>query len=236
MGEEVAKLGSGKSEVKRGNRLNCHKLRGIIVKQPLLSLICLIYRMKARLALLAAMFVVAGLNACGDPTNLQANIPTTVDTLSLFALSGTPPTYPSGIAIVSRQPVRVDGFAVFDVAFDINAAGQAVISPVKLVVITPGGSRPVGLLKVPGTFETVLEAPKSGYELDSSLVLAPGEVVAIQTAHNASGDLCQFAINPNIYAKIAVDSVVLASRTLFLRMGLDLNCGFRSFADGIPTS
>src|SRR5258708_15089564 len=41
MGEEVAKLGSGKSEVKRSNRLNCHKLRGIIVKQPLLSLICL---------------------------------------------------------------------------------------------------------------------------------------------------------------------------------------------------
>lgn len=42
MGEEVAKLGSGKSEVKRSNRLNCRKLRGIIEKQPLRSLICLI--------------------------------------------------------------------------------------------------------------------------------------------------------------------------------------------------
>ena len=41
MGEEVAKLGTGNSEVKRSNRLNCHKLRGIIVKQPLRSLICL---------------------------------------------------------------------------------------------------------------------------------------------------------------------------------------------------
>jgi hypothetical protein len=56
-----------------------------------------------------------------------------------------------------------------------------------------------------------------------------------QSAHNASGDLCQFAINPNIYAKIVVDSVNLASRTLFLRLGLDPNCGFRSFAAGIPT-
>jgi hypothetical protein len=192
--------------------------------------------MKARLALLAAMFVVAGLNACGDPTNLQANIPTSVDSLSLFALSGTPPTYPSGIAILSRQAVRVDGFASFDVAFDINAAGNAVISPVKLVVITPGGSRAVGLLRAAGTFEAAVEAPKSGYELDSSLVLAPGEVVMVQTARNTQGDLCQFAINPNIYAKIAVDSVNLATRTLFLRLGLDPNCGFRSFADGIPTS
>ena len=236
MGEEVAKLGSGKSEVKRGNRLNCHKLRGIIVKQPLQSLICLIYRMKARLALLAAMFVVVGLNACGNPTSLQGSLPTSVDSLSVFALSGTPPTYPSGLALLSRQPVRVDGFASFDVAFDIDAAGNAVISPVKLVVIAPGGSRPVGLLKLPGTFDAALEAPKSGYEADSSLVMAPGEVVIVQSVHNLSGDLCQFAINPNIYAKVVVDSVNLASRTVFLRLGLDPNCGFRSFVAGIPTS
>ncbi len=182
------------------------------------------------------MFVVVGLNACGNPTSLKAILPTSVDSLSVFALSGTPPTYPSGIAILSRQPVRVDGFAAFDVAFDIDAAGSVVISPVKLVVITPGGSRPVGMLKVPGTFDTALEAPKTGYEADSSLVLAPGEVVIVQSAHNTSGDLCQFALNPNIYAKIAIDSVVLASRTIFLRLGLDPNCGFRSFVTGIPTS
>jgi hypothetical protein len=192
--------------------------------------------MKARLALLAAMVVVVGLNACGNPTSLQGSLPTSVDSLSVFALSGTPPTYPSGLALLSRQPVRVDGFASFDVAFDIDAAGNAVISPVKLVVIAPGGSRPVGLLKVPGTFDAALEAPKSGYEADSSLALAPGEVVIVQSAHNLSGDLCQFAINPNIYAKVVVDSIDLASRTLFLRLGLDPNCGFRSFVAGIPTS
>jgi hypothetical protein len=192
--------------------------------------------MKVRLALLAAMFVVVGLNACGNPTSLRASFPTSVDSLAVFALSGTPPTYPSGIALLSRQAARVDGFAGFDVAFDIDAAGNVIISPVKLVVIVPGGSRPVGLLKVPGTFDNALEAPKSGYELDSSLVMVPGEVVMVQAAHNNSGDLCQFALNPNIYAKIAVDSINLASRTLFLRLGLDPNCGFRSFVAGIPTS
>jgi hypothetical protein len=192
--------------------------------------------MKARLALLAALSAVVVINACGDPTNIRASIPTSVDTLSVFALSGTPPAFPSGVAIVARQAVRVDGFANFDVAFDINAEGNTVIIPVRLVVASPGGSRPVGLQKVSGTFATVLEAPKSGFEADTALVMAPGEVVVVQSAHNTSGDLCQFAINPNIYAKFAVDSVNLASRTIYFQMGLDPNCGFRSFADGVPTS
>lgn len=206
------------------------------MKQPLRSLICPIIRMKARLALLATMCVVAVLNACGDPTSLRATALTSVDTLSVFALSGTPSTYPSGISIVARQAVLVDGFAAFDVALDIDAAGSAVVHPVSLVVSSPGGSRPVGLLKIAGSFETVLEAPRTGFENDSSFVLAPGETIVIQAAHNGSGDLCQFALSPFIYAKITVDSVTIATRTLYLRMGVDPNCGFRSFASGIPTS
>ena len=192
--------------------------------------------MKACLALIATMVVAVVLSACGDVAALTASFPTSLDTLSVFALSGTPPSYPSGIAIVAAQPVRVDGSASFDVALDINDAGNAVIYPVKLVVSSPGGSRVVGLQKVTGSFDSVLEAPKDGYETDSALVMMPGEVVAVQSAHNFSSDLCVFAVNPNLHAKITVDSVNLASRTLYLRMGLDPNCGFRSFASGIPTS
>ncbi|MDB4869743.1 MAG: hypothetical protein JWL97_747 [Gemmatimonadales bacterium] len=192
--------------------------------------------MKARLALLATMCVVTVLNACGNVASVTATIPTYVDTLSLWSLSGTPPSYPSGISITTRQIVRVDGFASFDVAFDIDANGKTVIYPVKLIVAVPGGSRPVGLQRVTGPFENVLEAPKTGYETDSAFVMVPGEVVAVESPHNGSGDICQFSISPNVYAKIAVDSVNLASRVIYLRMGFDPNCGFRSFATGIPTS
>jgi hypothetical protein len=192
--------------------------------------------MKARLAFLATICVVVVLNACSDPIRLRATLATSVDTLSVFALSGTPPSYPSGIAILARQAVRVDGFAGFDVAFDIDFAGNAVVYPVKLVVNTPGGSRPVGLQKLAGSFENVLEAPVTGYATDSSYALVPGETVVIQSAQNESGNLCQFALSPYVYAKVGVDSVSLASRTIYLKLGLDPNCGFRSFATGIPTS
>ena len=90
--------------------------------------------------------------------------------------------------------------------------------------------------KVSGTFDQLLTAPSSGFETDSSLVMAPGEVLAIESPHNVSGDVCQFAVSPNIYVKIGVDSVNLATRIIYLRMGFDPNCGFRSFATGIPTS
>ncbi|MEA2761848.1 MAG: hypothetical protein QOD47_1132 [Gemmatimonadaceae bacterium] len=192
--------------------------------------------MKARLAPLATICVLTVLNACGNVASLKATIPTYVDTLSLWSLSGTPPSYPSGISITTRQIVRVDGFAGFDIAFDINSDGRTVVYPVKLVVAVPGGSRPVGLQRASGSFETVLQAPSTGFETDSALVMAPGEVVVVQSPHNGSGDICQFSISPNIYAKIAVDSVNLATRINYLRMGFDPNSGFRSFAAGIPTS
>ena len=193
--------------------------------------------MKVRLAILAAMCSAFVLSACGGPTNLRANLSTSTDSLTVWALSGTPPSYPSGVSLVGRQVVRVDGFAGFDFALDINADGNAVIYPVKLVVSTPGGARPVGLQKVTGIFDSVTVAPKTGFETDSALVMTPGEVVAIQSPHNGSGDICQFAISPFLYAKVAVDSVNLASRTIFVRVGFDPNCGFRSLIAGVvPTS
>jgi hypothetical protein len=191
--------------------------------------------MKARLAFLATICLLVVLNACGDPTSLRANLPTSVDTLSVYALSGTPPSYPSGISILGRQAVRVDGFGVFDVALDIDAAGNVVVYPIKLVV-GAGGTRPVGLQKIPVPFETVPEAPETGYDNDSPVVLAPGETVVIQSAHNGPQDICQFALSPFLYAKVGVDSVSLATRTVYIRMGVDPNCGFRSFASGVPTS
>ena len=191
--------------------------------------------MKARIAVIAVGLAAAGISACGDPTSIKASLLNSVDTLSVFALSGTPPNYPSGIALLSHQPVHVDGFALFDVAFDINADGNAVIYPVKMIVAS-GSSRPVAMQTISQPFELVTEAPKTGYQSDSALVAPIGKTVVVQSAHNAAADLCQFAINPNIYAKIAVDSVNLASRTIYFRMGVDPNCGFRSFAEGIPTS
>lgn len=185
---------------------------------------------KFALALVASALT---LTACGDPQLLRANLPTVEDAYALFALTGTPAAYPSGLNTYVRSTVRVDGNANFDVAFDINAQGNAVLYPVQKIVSSLGGTRRVGLRKVSGTFESLTIAPTGTYA-DSAIVAANNDVVVIQAQRNGTGDACQFDISPYIYTKLKVDSVTLSTRTIFLQTVLDPNCGFRSFESGIP--
>lgn len=186
---------------------------------------------KFALAIVASASI---LTACDDPDLLRASLPTVEDTYTVFALTGTPAAYPSGINTYVRAAVRVDGFGNFDVAFDIDNQGRAILYPVQKIVSSLSGSRRVGLRKVPGTFESVTEAP-SGTYADSVIVASEGEVVVVQSIRNGSGDACQFDISPYIYTKMLVDSIASDARTVTVRALLDPNCGFRSFESGVPS-
>jgi len=172
--------------------------------------------------------------ACSDTNPFAAQLPTTDDTFTLFALTGTPPAYPSGFNTFGRSPTRVDGNASFDVAFDINSDGKAILYPVKLIVSSVSGDRPVGLRKVTGTFDSITEAPTGTYQTDSAVVMGIGEVVVVEANRGSSGDVCSFNISQNIYTKIAVDSINTMLHTISIHSVMDPNCGFRSFASGIP--
>jgi hypothetical protein len=174
------------------------------------------------------------LTACDDPNLLQAQLPTAEDTYDVFALTGTPAAYPSGINTYIRSAVRVDGNANFDVAFDIDDAGKVLIHPVQRVVTSISGNRRVGLRRVDGSFESVTIAPSGSYP-DSTVVAAPGDVIVVQSVRNGIGDACQFDISPFIYTKLSVDSLSLVSRAIRVSAVVDPNCGFRSFESGIPT-
>ena len=192
--------------------------------------------MKLRFFSLGVLGVAIVAGACTDPIHIRAQDITSVDTLTVAALSGTLPSQPSGIDIARRQAVVVDGSAQFDLALDIVSATEVRIIPVKLVVTSLSGVRLVGLKKEPGTFEALLTAPSGGYQQDSSTTVKPGDLVVIQTTRALSGEFCQFAISPYLYAKLSVISIDVAARTIRFQLGVDPNCGFRSFQPGIPTS
>jgi hypothetical protein len=190
--------------------------------------------MTSRKFALAIVASAAILTACDDPDLLRASLPTVEDEYTVFALTGTPAAYPSGINTYVRAAVRVDGSGNFDVAFDIDNQGNAVLYPVQKIVSTLSGTRRVGLRKVPGEFDSVTIAPTGTYA-DSVIVADEGDVVVVQSIRNGSGDACQFDISPYIYTKLLVDSIATDTRTVKVRAVLDPNCGFRSFESGVPS-
>lgn len=190
--------------------------------------------MKVRKIALGAAAATLIFVACDDTNPFAAQFPTTLDSYQLFALTGNPPAFPSGLNFFSRTATRVDGNAAFDVAFDIDKDGNAILYPVKLVVSSIGGDRPIGLRKVPGTFESVTSAPSGTYQTDSAVVAGQNQVIVVETYRGGSGDICSFSLSPYIYSKVNIDSVNVGTRTISVSVLMDPNCGFRSFADGIP--
>lgn len=186
---------------------------------------------KLALALVASASI---LSACDDPDLLRAQLPTVEDVYTVFALSGTPAAYPSGINTYVRAAVRVDGNAAFDVAFDIDQAGRVVLYPVQKVVSSLTSTRKVGLRKVTESYGDLTIAP-SGTYADSTIVASEGDVIVVQAQRNGSGDACQFDISPHIYTKMLIDSIAVDTRTIVVQTTMDPNCGFRSFEEGIPS-
>ncbi|MGK2936029.1 MAG: hypothetical protein ACSLFE_12420 [Gemmatimonadaceae bacterium] len=156
------------------------------------------------------------------------------DTLSVFPLTGSGPQTPSALDTPFGTVTPVNSAANFDVVFDLDAQRRVVLYPVKLVVFPLTGVSEVGLRKVEGTFESVQRAPTGSYETEEPLTVSVGEVVVIEARRNRQGDLCTFALSPNIYSKIVVDSVSTGTDAIWFRLVANPNCGFRSFAPGLP--
>jgi hypothetical protein len=169
--------------------------------------------------------------ACGDPNRLSATEEIVTDTATIFALNSPDINLPSAYNIPEVTPVRATGGFNFDIAFDINAEGGVVIYPLALLASEIGRPHPVGLQKVPGTFEALTIAPRAGYVTDASLTVAVGDVIAVQAA---APRFCGFPYPLEMYAKFVVDSVKPADHAVFVRAVIDRNCGFRSFLQGIP--
>ncbi|MBM4193922.1 MAG: hypothetical protein FJ202_06015 [Gemmatimonadetes bacterium] len=171
------------------------------------------------------------LGGCGDdPFAPRADQPNVSQSFSAFAISGTATNAPAALNLLNKGITRIDGSFDFDIAFDINKAGLPVLMPLATVGTPISGARQIGLQRQSSTYENTTEAPKSGYALDSMMVVTPGQVVVVQSQQS----ICGFSIAPYTFAKIVIDSVVLSSRQLYGRTLINLNCGLRSLSPGTP--
>jgi hypothetical protein len=191
---------------------------------------CVFARSRARPYLVVFLGVAVLASACNDPLAIKASGEVHTDTLGVFSMTGTPVGFPSALNTSLRSAVRVDPSFDFDIAFDIDAQGRAVLIPVRLVGGTVTLSKQVGLQKLTVPFEQMVQAPTSGYRPDSVVYLSRGEAVVVQS----QSSICALFVNQFLYSKVAVDSVSAANHVVYIRLVSDPNCGFRSLAPGIP--
>lgn len=182
---------------------------------------------------LLATAILVGAAACGDPTRPDAELLVTEDTLTLYALNGSIPAAPVAFSILDGRTRALNSSFGFDVAVDIDAQGNVLLYPARLVASPLVGTAFVGIQKVGESYAALTRAPRSGdgYKRDSATVLRPGEVAAIEV----TSEICQFSVvGVNIYGKFVVDSVRPATREIFGRLTNNPNCGFRSLVPGLP--
>ena len=176
--------------------------------------------------------------ACGDPTLAKATYASGLATSTLYALTGAPAVVPTALSFLSGPSHATSAFA-FDVAVDLDASNRAVILPVRTLGGALAGTlKRVGLQVVPGSFESVLEVPATGYDTLGVKTIVPGAVLAVELQ---DGTACYSSYNLTvitsqiIYAKLVVDSVDAATRRIFTRSVVDPNCGYRGVVpDSVP--
>jgi hypothetical protein len=190
----------------------------------------------------AALAVIAV--ACGDLTRPKASTPNIAVSYTVTAFTGAPVSVPTAISFLGGA-TRADSRFAFDVALDLDPNGAVTVLPVRLVggdlgnAIIQGQTglplKRVGMQKVPGPFEALREAPKTGYDTLGVQTLVPGNVLAVELLDFAN---CYTGFGGStIYAKLTVDSVNAANRRIYTRTVVDPNCGYHGLvADSIPTS
>jgi hypothetical protein len=171
------------------------------------------------LALLAA--------ACGDTSGLPAPFFTNVvDTVSLFALRGTPITLPSAYTLEGAQPVRTDQTTALDFAFDFDSLGAPALFPTGAINL----GQLSGLQRSTTAFGAITLAPTGGYIFDKRLALDTGTVVLVRSRPT----LCAFGATVSLYAKLRVLGVDSTARRLDFEILVDQNCGYRGLEPGLP--
>jgi len=192
--------------------------------------------MSRRCLLFAPTVAVTGLlvlaAACSDTTGLPAaGIDNVVDSVSLFALFGTPIATPSAYDLSGRLTghplVRTDQAAAFDFAFNFDSLRRPVLLPTGAV----GLGQSSGLQHSGAPFDSIKVAPTSGYVFDTGLVVDSGAVVIVRSRPTG----CLFGVTVFTYAKLVVVAIDTTARRIDFRILVDQNCGYRGLAPGIPT-
>ncbi|NNG17619.1 MAG: hypothetical protein HKM89_14175 [Gemmatimonadales bacterium] len=184
---------------------------------------------KELLHTIAFVAVVGGIvSACDDPTALpDATVPNVIDTVSLFALDGTPVTAASGYSIPDGRPVRTDQRPDFDFAFNFGPGDVPWLLPPGALGLAQELSLEPGILEPSNDFDDITIAQLNGYRTSDTVAVSIG-----QTFLARSRIACGLGVP--VYMKLRVLAFDLVARSITFEALANRNCGYRGLRPGLP--
>jgi len=180
-----------------------------------------------RLAVILGISATAGCNATQLAPAQQDNV---VDTVTMGALSGAALKYPSAFDITIGLPVRTDQTSSFDFVYTRDSLGRHLFLPLHAItgLGLATGSNP-GFIRETVTFDALTVAPTDTYLTTDTLVIAPGDVLAVR-----SRVACYLGVPQ--YGKLQVLSFADSINTVQIQILSDTNCGYKNLQVGLPTN
>lgn len=171
--------------------------------------------------------------SCKGLTDVPASLPTLAsDSSVVYAINGAPPGAPTSLYFYSGTLLAADATFIFDLAFDLNHGGSVTIFPQRAVASGLTATHTVGLQTTTQAYSDVVSAPRDGYRPDTALVVGVNQTILAQSQ---DPNVCGLSITGStIHAKLVVTAVDTVAKTMTIKYTVDPNCGFRSFASGIP--
>jgi hypothetical protein len=180
-----------------------------------------------------AVAIVVLCTGCGALSAPQAEFPNTYTDPIVYALNGAPASSPAGLDFLSGAAVAVDNTFTFNVALDIDSAGDVVIYPARRVADGLASVISLGVQKIDASFDDYTQAAKNGYETDSTVVVKVGQTVGFDVYDTSTCTV--YSLGSSYYVKLVVDSINPSLRAIYVRMLSDPNCGYVTLTTGVPT-
>jgi hypothetical protein len=184
------------------------------------------------LAIAAALAAVVGLawlaGACSSTTGLPpATLTNVVDTVSLYALRGTPISLPSAYSVQTRTSVRIDQTVALDFAFDYDSVGEPAFFPTGALRLGTGS----GVQLASTAFDAIASAPTTGYVTDRPTAITPGSVLLVASRPIT----CVYGTTVSLYAKLRVLAVDATAKRVDFAILVNQNCGYHDLQPGLPS-
>lgn len=168
--------------------------------------------------------------ACSDATSIPpASFNNVVDTVTVYAISGTRVYDPSGYAMTERRPVRLDNTTSADFGYDRTPDGRDVLLPGAMLGHPGSAGIDPGLLATDEEFSAITVAQVNGYKTLDTVAVAVGDVFYLRSRIPRT---CYLGVPT--YGKLEVLSVDVPNHTITFQVLGNLNCGYKSLTPGLP--